>query len=74
MKKMNKKDNVELTMSFFELGKHLRHIEHTIEKYKDADLHAGLAKMYKGMEEFSGRMIELTLEASDDNSQKTIFN
>lgn len=65
-KKLNKKDNVELVMQFFTLSKTLQSIEKTILKYKDAELHAPMAKMYKGMEEFSARMIELSLEVSDD--------
>ena len=65
-KKLNKKDNAELVMQFFTLSKTLQSIEKTILKYKDAELHAAMAKMYKGMEEFSARMIELSLEVSDD--------
>jgi hypothetical protein len=65
-KKLNKKDNAELVMQFFTLSKTFQSIEKTILKYKEAELHAAMAKMYKGMEEFSARMIELSLEVSDD--------
>jgi hypothetical protein len=66
-KKLNKKDNAELVMNFFTLTKTLSAIEEIIKKYKDAELHAAMAKMYKGMEEFSAKMIEVSLEVYDDH-------
>lgn len=67
MNNIRYKDNVELAKHFFTLAKTLSEVEKIIEKYKDAELHAALAKIHKGIEEFSSKMILLTIEVSDDN-------
>lgn len=63
--KINNKDDADLVVIFFKITKALAEADEIIKKYKHVELHQALAKMYKGMEEFSAKMIEISIEVSN---------